>query len=243
LLNKFYLSNFLNLYEKEGGMKTTLKMAERKRGLKVTGFNESLGGFGQKLLARMDIRKGAELEIEPAYVSEMVLKFQGKTIRLGYDSLMSVIVGDRRLIDLEPGESGTISTLEVGRGELAKFVALGLTEETSVQVEKYVPGSGPLFVQVQGAHIAMVNVEGFIIAGDELYEYELPGDVVFVKVDDKEKQLSSMDPGEKGRISRIASNAELAAELDRHWIKEGNKIEALHRKDSEAHPLMVSVNF
>ena len=222
-------------------MKTTLKMAERKRALKVTGFNESLGGFGQKLLARMDIRKGAELEIEPAYVSEMVLKFQGKTIRLGYESLLSVIVGDRRLTDLEPGESGTISALEVGRGELAKFAALDLTEGTKVEVKKYVPGTGPLFVEVQGAHIAMVNVEGFIIAGDELYEYELPGDVVFVKVEGKEKQLSSMKPGEKGRISFIAANAELAAELDRHWIKEGNKIKALHRKDSDAHPLMVSV--
>ena len=223
-------------------MKTTLKMAERKRGLKVTGFHESLGGFGQKLLARMDIRKDAELEIEPAYVSEMVLKFQGKTIRLGYESLMSVVVGDRRLTDLEPSESGTISALEVGRGELAKFSALDLAKGISIQVKKYDPGSGPLFVQVQGAHIAMVNVEGFIIAGDELYEYELPGDVVFVEVDGKEKQLSSMKPGEKGRISTLAANAELSAELDKHWIKEGNKIKALHRKDSEAHPLMVSVN-
>ncbi len=38
-------------------MKTTLKMAERKRALKVTGFHESLGGFGKKLLAGMGKKK------------------------------------------------------------------------------------------------------------------------------------------------------------------------------------------
>ncbi len=32
------------------------------------------------------------------------------------------------------------------------------------------------------------------------------------------------------------------AELDKHWIKEGNEIRVLHRKEPDAHPLMVSVN-
>lgn len=223
-------------------MKTTLKMAERKRRLKVTGFAEGLGGFGQSLLARMDIAKGSELEIDPAYVSEIELKFNDKSLRLGYKSLMSIIVDERRLTDFEPGESGVISGLEVGRGELARFAALDLKEGTKVQVEKYIPGSGSLFIKVQGTHVAIVNVEGFIIAGDELYEYELPGDVVFVEVDGQERQLSSMQPREKGKISAIAANSELAAKLDRHWIKVGNKVKALHRKDPEGHALMVSVN-
>ncbi len=52
-------------------MKTTLKMAERKRVLKVTGFHESLGGFGKKLLAGMGIKKGTKLEIEPAHVCKL----------------------------------------------------------------------------------------------------------------------------------------------------------------------------
>lgn len=223
-------------------MKTTLKMAERKRALKVSGFHESLGGFGKKLLAGMGLEKGAKLEIEPAYVSQIVLQFGGKEIQLGYESLMSVVVGDRRLTELTPGELGTISALEVGRGELAKFLALGLEVGTIVDVKKFVPGPGPLFVEVQGAHIAIVNVEGFVIAGEELYEYDLPGDVVFVEVEEgKVKQLSSMKPGEKGKINFIAGNPELKAELDRHWIKEGNAIKMLHRQESESHALMVSV--
>ena len=222
-------------------MKTTLKMAERKRALKVTGFDESLGGFGKKLLAGMGIKKGVKFEIDPAHVSQVVLQYEGKEIQLGYESLMSVVVDDRRLTELTPRELGTISALEVGRGALAKFTALGLKVGTIVELKKFVPGTGPLFVEVQGAHIAIVNVEGFVIAGEELYEYDLPGDVVFVEVKGKEKQLCSMKPGEKGKISSIAGNAELKAELDRHWIKEGNTIKALHRQESESHALMVSV--
>jgi Fe2+ transport system protein FeoA len=112
---------------------------------------------------------------------------------------------------------------------------------TIVDVKKFIPGPGPLFVEVQGAHIAIVNVEGFVIAGEELHKYDLPGDVVFVEVKGKEKQLSTMKPGEKGKISSIAGNPELKAELDRHWIKKGNTINALHRQESESHALMVSV--
>ena len=223
-------------------MKTTLKMAERMKMLKVTGFHESLGPFGKKLLAQMDIRETTKLEIDPAYVSKIIVEFQDKTIHLGYQSIMSIMVDDRRLTDLRPGESGTITALEVGRGELARFTALELTEGTTIHVKRYVPSSGPLFVQVQGSHIAIVDVEGFIIAGDELYDYELPGAFVFVEMDGKEKQLSNMEIGETGKITRIASGSDLAAELDKHWIKEGNEIRALHRKEPDAHPLMVSVD-
>ena len=76
-------------------MKTTLKMAERMKMLKVTGFHESLGGVGRKLLAQMDIREATELEIDPAYVSKVILEFQAQTIHLGYESLMSITVDDR----------------------------------------------------------------------------------------------------------------------------------------------------
>lgn len=222
-------------------MKTTLKMAERKRVLKVTGFHENLGGFGKKLLTGMGIKKGAKLEIEPAHVSQLVLQYKGKEVQLGYDSLMSVVVGERRLTELNPKELGTISALEVGRGTLAKFTDLGLKVGTIVEVKKFIPGPGPLFVEIQGAHIAIVNIEGFVIDGEELYQYDLPGDVVFVEVNGKEKQLSRMKPGEKGKIRSIAGNSELKAELDRHWIKEGYVIKALHRQESESHSLMVSV--
>ena len=131
-------------------MKTTLKMAERMKMLKVAGFHESLGGFGRKLLTQMDIREATELEIDPAYVSKIIVEFQDKTIQLGYQSLMSIMVDDRRLTELNPGESGTITALEVGRGELARFTALELTEGTKVCVKKYVPSSGPLFYPDSG---------------------------------------------------------------------------------------------
>ena len=63
-----------------------------------------------------------------------------------------------------------------------------------------------------------------------------------MEVNGEEKQLSNMEIGENGRIIRIAGGGNLAAELDRHWIKEGYELKALHRKEPEAHPLMVSVD-
>ena len=51
-----------------------------------------------------------------------------------------------------------------------------------------------------------------------------------------------METGENGLITQIASGGNFTAELDNHWIKEGYKIRVLQRKESDAHPLMVSVN-
>ena len=43
-------------------MQTTLKMAERMKKLKVTGFHESLGGgVGKKLLVKMNIKETTQL--------------------------------------------------------------------------------------------------------------------------------------------------------------------------------------
>lgn len=64
-------------------IKTTLKMAERKRALKVMDFHESLGGFDKKLLAGMGIKKGSEIEINPARVSQIVLQCKGKKYSWG----------------------------------------------------------------------------------------------------------------------------------------------------------------
>jgi Fe2+ transport system protein FeoA len=155
---------------------------------------------------------------------------------------MGVLVDGQRLTDLRPGESGVITTLELGKSELARFTTLKLTAGTEVCVRKYVAGSGPLFVQVQGSHVVIVNVEGFLIIGDELYDYKLPGDFVFVEVNGQEKQLSSMETGENGVITQIAGGGNLNTELDKHWIKERNEIRVFHKKEPDAHPLMVSVN-
>jgi Fe2+ transport system protein FeoA len=51
-----------------------------------------------------------------------------------------------------------------------------------------------------------------------------------------------METGENGLITQIAGGGNLTAELDKHWIKEGNEIRVLHRKEPDAHPLMVLVN-
>ncbi len=222
-------------------MQTTLNMAERKKKLKVIGFHKSMGAYGKGLLARMGIKEGVKLEIDAAYVSQIVLQLKGKKIQLGYDTLLSVVAGDKRLTDFQPKELGTISALEVGRGALAKYRALGLKVGTTVEVVKFTPDSGPLFVKIQDAHIAISNVEGFVINDDELYEYDLPGELVFVKVNKTEKQLSRLKPGEEGTISSIAGNAEIIAKLDQHWIKPGYTVKALHRQDTESHPLMVTV--
>lgn len=112
----------------------------------------------------MGIKETAELEIDPAYASKVILELRDRTIELGYQSLMGVLVDERRLTELRPGESGVITTLELGKSELARFTTLKLTAGTEVSVREYVAGSGPLFVQVQGSHVVIVNVEGFLIS-------------------------------------------------------------------------------
>ncbi|OEU84752.1 MAG: hypothetical protein BA865_09385 [Desulfobacterales bacterium S5133MH4] len=222
-------------------MTTTLKEAERGRALKVTEFAERLGPFGLKLLAGMGIKKGAELEIDPAFVSNLVLGIQGTTVQIGFESAMGIVLGGKRLTDLKVGETGIITALELGRESAQRFVALGFAKGANVSLEKYVPGPGPLFISVQKMHIAIVNLEGFVLIRDELYDYELPGEFVFVDIDGKEKQLCTMSVGERGKITRILGGEDLTAELDRHWIKEGNEVQALHRSETPGDALMVWV--
>ena len=49
----------------------TLKEAERGRLLKVIKFGQRMGPFGERLLTGMGIKEGAELEIDPAFVSQL----------------------------------------------------------------------------------------------------------------------------------------------------------------------------
>ena len=223
-------------------MITTLKHAERGRSLKVIEFDQRLGPFGRKLLAGMGIKEGTELEIDPAFVSHLSLRVEETTVQIGFQSALGIVLGERRLTDLKPGEGGIVTTLELGREASERFSSLGLAEGRNVNVQKYIPGPGPLFISVQNVHVAIVNIEGYVIVGDEVYNYRLPGELVFVDVDGKEKQVCTLAIGEKGKITRILAGEHLAEEFDRHWIKEGAEVHALHRLEAPGHPLMIMVN-
>ena len=69
----------------------------------------------------------------------------------------------------------------------------------------------------------------------------MPGDFIFVDINGEEKQLSTISTGDKGKITRILAGEHLAEEFDRHWIKEGAEVLALHRLERSEHPLMVWV--
>ena len=223
-------------------MITTLKHAERRRSLKVTKFDQRLGPFGRKLLAGMDIKEGAELEIDPAFVSHLSLRIKKTTVQIGFESAMGIVLGERRLIDLKPGEGGIVTAIEFGRETSERFLSLGLAEGKNVNVQKYIPGPGPLFISVQNVHVAIVDIEGYVLVGDEVYDYRLPGELVFIDIDGEEKQLCTLATGEKGKITRILAGEHLLEEFDRHWIKEGAQVQALHRLETLGHPLMILIN-
>ncbi|MDY7033159.1 MAG: FeoA domain-containing protein [Thermodesulfobacteriota bacterium] len=56
------------------------------------------------------------------------------------------------------------------------------------------------------------------------------------------KQLCTLGTGEKGKITLILTGEHLAEKFDRHWIKEGAEVQALHRLEAHGHPLMIMVN-
>ncbi len=80
----------------------------------------------------MGSKKVAKFETEAAHVSQIVLQFRGKEIQLGDESLMNVVVGDKRLTERTPEKLGTIFALEVGQGVMAKFSGLCLKVGTVV---------------------------------------------------------------------------------------------------------------
>ena len=84
----------------------TLKEAERGRLLKVIKFGQRMGPFGKRLLTGMGIKEGAELEIDPAFVSQLSLNIERTTVQIGYESAMAIVPGKKRLTDLKPGEEG-----------------------------------------------------------------------------------------------------------------------------------------
>ena len=75
----------------------------------------------------------------------------------------------------------------MGRETSERFSSLGLEVGKNISLQKYIPGSGPLFISVQNFHLVIVDVEGYVILDDELYNYRLPGDFIFVDINGEEK--------------------------------------------------------
>ncbi|MCF6148720.1 MAG: hypothetical protein E3K37_08680 [Candidatus Kuenenia sp.] len=213
-------------------MENTLKYAERGVRLKVTGISEHVCGFGLKQLNKFGIKEGANLEIDPAFVSQVLLNRKGRDVLLGYESARMIVVGERRLTDLKPGESGKITDMEGGYEANSRFKELGMDEGTEIILKSY-PHLGEQYVRCQGVKIFNENMK-------ELLKLP-PVEYIIVDVNGTEKQISFMKTGEKGKIAKVIAEKGNREKFDREWIKEGNEIEIMHRLDPESIPLMVKV--
>jgi len=118
-------------------MEYSLKYAERGITLKVVGISDHICSFEIKQLNKFGIKEGTVLEIDPAFVSQVLLNVHGKDILVGYESARMVIVEDRRLTDLRPGDSGRIADMEGGYVANKRFKDLGMSEGTKITLKSY----------------------------------------------------------------------------------------------------------
>jgi len=210
----------------------SLKYAERGRPLKVTGKSENICNFSIRMLTKFGINEGTVIEIDPAFVSQVLLDVNGQDIFLGYDSARMIIIGDKRLTDLRPGDSGKVTDIEGGFEAHKKFMELSIYEGTEISIEAY-SWYGPQYIRLQGTKIVTSDMK-------ELLSIP-PAEYIMVDVDGTEKQISLMETGEKGKITKVIAPHGKRDKFDREWIKEGNQIEVMHRLDPESVPLMVKI--
>jgi len=210
----------------------SLKYAERGRPLKVTGKSENICNFSIRMLTKFGIKEGSVIEIDPAFVSQVLLDVNGQDILSGYGSARMIIIGDKRLTDLKPGDSGKVTDVEGGFEAHKKFIELNIYEGSEITLKSY-PWYGPQYVRLQGTKIVKEDMK-------ELLSIP-PAEYIMVDVDGADKQISLMDTGEKGKITKVIAPHGKRDKFDREWIKEGNQIEVMHRLDPESVPLMVRV--
>jgi Fe2+ transport system protein FeoA len=210
----------------------SLKYAERGRQLKVTGKNENICNFSIRMLTKFSIKEGVVIEIDPAFVSQVLLDVNGQDVLLGYESARMIIVGNTRLTDLKKGGSGKITDIEGGFEAHKIFIELSMYEGTEITLKAY-PWCGSQYIRLQETKIVKSDMK-------ELLSIP-PAEYIMVDVDGTEKQISLMETGEKGKITNVIAPHWKRDTFDREWIKEGNQIEVMHRLDPESVPLMVKV--
>lgn len=210
----------------------SLKYAERGRTLKVTGKRENICNFSIRMLTKFGIKEGVELEIDPVFVSQVLLDVNGQDILWGYESARMIVVGDKRLTDLKPGDSGKVTDIEGGFEAHKKFIELSMYEGTEITLKAY-PWYGPQYIRLQGEKIVKADMK-------ELLSIP-PAEYIMVDVDGTDKQISLMETGEKGEITKVIAPHGKRDEFDREWIKEGNEVKIMHRLDPESVPLMIKI--
>ncbi len=213
-------------------MEHSLKYAERGISLKVEDISDHISSFGLKQLNKFGISEGTVLEIDPAFVSQVFLDVNGNDVLLGYESARMMIIGDRRLTDVKPGDSGKITDREGGYEANRRFKALGMKEGTEITLKTY-PHLGEQYVRLQGAKIVKSDMKEL----RKLHSVEY----IIVDVEGAEKQISLMEAGESGKITKVIADKGKRERFDKEWIKEGNEIEIMHRLDPEIIPLMVKI--
>ena len=220
----------------------TLKYADRARKLKVVGVADHLCEYSNEQLAKFGVDEGVELEIVPDFVSEVIVQVKGKERLLGYTDAMELLLKDKRLTDLKPGEQGTISGYEGGHNDKIRFTLLGLEKSKKVQLVRYkfcydvAPRKVDLFLYpdlVPGDQYVLV--EGVRKVGLPAVAY------VLVETEEGEKQLPFMEKGEEGAITEVIVPMGEEELYDKLWIKKGSHVRVLYREEPRNIPLMVSV--
>lgn len=191
----------------------SLKYAERRRPLKVTGKGENICNFSIKMLAKFGIDEGTVIEIDPAFVSQVLLDVNDQDMLLGYGLARMIMIGDKRLTDLKSGDSGKVTGVEGGFEEHKIFIELSIYEGSEITLKAY-PWYGSQYVRLQGTKVVRADMKDLLSIP--------PAEYIMVDVDGTDKQISLMETGETGKITNVIAPHGKRDELDREWIKGGN---------------------
>ena len=222
----------------------TVKYADRARKLKVTRISDHLCEYSNMQLEKFGIDEGVELEIAPDFVSEVVVDIEGSKRLLGYTHAMELIVGERRLTDLRPGEKGVITGFEGGYEDKLAFLALGFEEGKELQLVKFKFCYGKEGPRMEDPLIFpdLVPGEQYVLV-ENARKVGLPSVIyVLVETDNGEIQLPFMEKGDEGVIKTVACLGETEETLyDKLWIKTGSNIRMLYKEEPDDIPIRVFV--
>ncbi|MEA1995626.1 MAG: FeoA family protein [Campylobacterota bacterium] len=218
--------------------KLTLRFTERKRKLKVTALSEHLCEYAHVQLEEFGIEEGKILEIDPDFVSQVLVDVGGREILLGYEKSREIILGEKRLTELSPGETGKVSRFEGGYEDCYLFKELGIDKETKIKLLSYPPmieETPPAMILHYPVGSQFVLLQKEKLTGTRAIEY------ILVKVKKGIKQLSLMDIGEEGIIEKTIVTPGEEKLFDELWLREGVEVKMLYKKQPSGSPLLVNI--
>jgi len=175
----------------------------------------------KEYLKELGIEEGTEVVLEAALTHEhrgpLAVEVDGKEVILAQGIANRVFVEvniQKRLLELEAGNSGTIKGFEAGKALKDGLEKLGLKEGLNVKVKGHT---------AEEAYTIEAN-------GQQIELYIGKASKLLVKVGDNILQLCHLEAGTEGELIDIISGIDLEERLKESGIEKGKRIKLVSKK-------------